>query len=140
DWRSSRHTSSSRSTTRGSTCWSIPVRSSTRWSSSGTVPPRRNWACPTCASPAAALPALSPPPLLPLDPQRFPAVGVARRAGGRGGVVPAVLNAANEVCVDAFLRGACRFDQITELVGEAVEAAPAVSEPSLQDVLDADAW
>jgi len=54
--------------------------------------------------------------------------------------VPAVLNAANEVCVDAFLRGACRFDQITALVGEAVEAAPAVSEPSLQDVLEADDW
>ena len=55
-------------------------------------------------------------------------------------MVPAVLNAANEVCVDAFLHGTCRFDQITGLVGEAVEAAPAVSEPSLQDVLDADAW
>ena len=65
---------------------------------------------------------------------------MARRAGERGGVVPAVLNAANEVCVDAFLRGACRFDQITTLVGEAVEAAPAVSDPSVEDVLDADRW
>jgi 1-deoxy-D-xylulose-5-phosphate reductoisomerase len=91
-------------------------------------------------APAADLPAVSPLQFLPLDPRRFPAVGVARRAGERGGVVPAVLNAANEVCVDAFLRGACRFDQITGLVGEAVEAAPAVSEPSLQDVLDADDW
>jgi 1-deoxy-D-xylulose-5-phosphate reductoisomerase len=91
-------------------------------------------------APAADLAALSPLRLLPLDPRRFPAVGVARRAGERGGVVPAVLNAANEVCVDAFLRGACRFDQITTLVGEAVEAAPAVSEPSLEDVLDADRW
>jgi 1-deoxy-D-xylulose-5-phosphate reductoisomerase len=54
--------------------------------------------------------------------------------------VPAVLNAANEVCVDAFLRGACRFDQITTLVGEAVEAAPVVPEPSLEDVLEADGW
>jgi 1-deoxy-D-xylulose-5-phosphate reductoisomerase len=91
-------------------------------------------------APAADLPALSPLHLLPLDPRRFPAVGVARRAGERGGVVPAVLNAANEVCVDAFLRGACRFDQITTLVGEAVEAAPAVSDPSVEDVLDADRW
>jgi len=55
-------------------------------------------------------------------------------------VVPAVLNAANEVCVDAFLRGACRFDQITALVGEAVEAAPLVAAPSLEDVLAADSW
>jgi 1-deoxy-D-xylulose-5-phosphate reductoisomerase len=91
-------------------------------------------------APAADLPAVSPLQLLPLDPLRFPAVGVARRAGERGGVVPAVLNAANEVCVEAFLRGACRFDQITALVGEAVEAAPLISAPSLEDVLAADAW
>jgi 1-deoxy-D-xylulose-5-phosphate reductoisomerase len=91
-------------------------------------------------APPADLPAVSPLQFLPLDPRRFPAVGVSRRAGERGGVVPAVLNAANEVCVDAFLRDACRFDQITALVGEAVEAAPVVSEPSLEDVLEADGW
>jgi 1-deoxy-D-xylulose-5-phosphate reductoisomerase len=91
-------------------------------------------------APAADLPAVSPLLLLPLDPLRFPAVGLARRAGERGGVAPAVLNAANEVCVDAFLHGACRFDQITDLVGEAVEAATAVEGPSLDDVLAADAW
>jgi 1-deoxy-D-xylulose-5-phosphate reductoisomerase len=91
-------------------------------------------------APHADLVALSPLRLLPLDPRRFPAVGVARRAGERGGVVPAVLNAANEVGVDAFLHGACRFDQITSLVAEAVEAAPQVAEPSLEDVLDADGW
>jgi 1-deoxy-D-xylulose-5-phosphate reductoisomerase len=91
-------------------------------------------------APPADLAEVSPLQLLPVDPRRFPAVGLARRAGERGGVVPAVLNAANEVCVDAFLRGDCRFDQITELVAEAVEAAPAVPEPSLDDVLDADRW
>jgi 1-deoxy-D-xylulose-5-phosphate reductoisomerase len=91
-------------------------------------------------APAADLPAVSPLHFLPVDPRRFPALGLARRAGERGGVVPAVLNAANEVCVDAFLRGACRFDQITALVGEAVEAAPLIPDPSLDDVLDADGW
>jgi 1-deoxy-D-xylulose-5-phosphate reductoisomerase len=91
-------------------------------------------------APPADLPAVSPLELQPLDPRRFPAVGLARRAGERGGVAPAVLNAANEVCVDAFLHGACRFDQITELVADAVEAAPAVTRPSLGDVLEADAW
>ncbi len=91
-------------------------------------------------APAADLPAVSPLQFLPLDRRRFPAPGLARRAGERGGVVPAVLNAANEVLVDAFLRGACRFDQITALVGEAVEAAPDGSAPSLDDVLGADAW
>ncbi|MGA8014352.1 MAG: 1-deoxy-D-xylulose-5-phosphate reductoisomerase, partial [Candidatus Dormiibacterota bacterium] len=91
-------------------------------------------------APPVDLAAASPLHLLPLDPRRYPAVGVARQAGERGGVVPAVLNAANEVLVDAFLRGACRFDQITTLVGDAVEAAPAVPQPSLDDVLAADAW
>ncbi|MGD1034728.1 MAG: 1-deoxy-D-xylulose-5-phosphate reductoisomerase [Candidatus Dormibacteria bacterium] len=94
---------------------------------------------PGVAAPAD-LAALSPLAFRPVDPLRFPALGVARRAGERGGVVPAILNAANEVCVGAFLRGACRFDQITDLVGEAVEAAPAVTAPSLEDVLEADAW
>jgi 1-deoxy-D-xylulose-5-phosphate reductoisomerase len=91
-------------------------------------------------APPADLPAVSPLEFLEVDPRRFPALGLARRAGERGGVAPAVLNAANEVCVDAFLRGACRFDQITELVGEALEASPVVSEPSLEDVLAADGW
>lgn len=91
-------------------------------------------------APPAELAAVSPLELRPVDPDRFPALGVARRAGMRAGVVPAVLNAANEVCVDAFLRGECRFDQITELVAAAVEAAPSVIEPSLDDVLDADRW
>ena len=91
-------------------------------------------------APAADLPASSPLEFLPMDPLRFPAVGLARQAGEQGGVAPAVLNAANEVCVDAFLKGACRFDQITDLVGDAVEAAPVVSGPSLDDVLSADAW
>jgi len=94
---------------------------------------------PGVAAPAD-LAAVSPLAFRPVDPLRFPALGVARRAGERGGVVPAILNAANEVCVAAFLRGACRFDQITELVGEAVEAAPAVVGPSLEDVLHADGW
>ncbi len=91
-------------------------------------------------APPADLPALSPLEFLPLDHRRFPAVALAREAGMRGGVVPAVLNAANEVCVAAFLGGACRFDQITELVAEAVELAPGVDAPSLDDVLQADRW
>ena len=58
-------------------------------------------------APPPDLPAVSPLHLEPADPVRFPAVPLARRAGELGGVVPAVLNAANEVCVDAFLHGGC---------------------------------
>jgi 1-deoxy-D-xylulose-5-phosphate reductoisomerase len=78
--------------------------------------------------------------LLPVDPQRFPAVGLARRAGERGGLAPCVLNAANEVAVAAFLDGRCRFDEIVPLVAATVDAAPSDSATSLDAILEADAW
>ncbi|MGH7686151.1 MAG: 1-deoxy-D-xylulose-5-phosphate reductoisomerase [Candidatus Dormibacteria bacterium] len=75
-----------------------------------------------------------------VDAERFPAVPLARRAGEAGGVTPCVLNAANEVAVAAFLEGGCRYDEIVSLVSETVDAAPSVTAPSLDDVLEADAW
>jgi 1-deoxy-D-xylulose-5-phosphate reductoisomerase len=78
--------------------------------------------------------------ILPVDRERFPAVGLARKAGERGGVAPCVLNAANEVAVAGFLAGECRFDEIVPIVATTVEAAPTVSEPTLDAILDADAW
>jgi 1-deoxy-D-xylulose-5-phosphate reductoisomerase len=42
--------------------------------------------------------------------------------------------------VEAFLRGACRFDEIMPLVAETVEAADAVTSPSLEDIVAADRW
>ena len=75
-----------------------------------------------------------------VDPVRFPAVGLARRAGEAGGVAPCVLNAANEVAVAAFLGGECRYDEIVPLLADAVGAAPAAHAPSLDEVLAADAW
>ena len=81
----------------------------------------------------------APIALHPVDLERFPAVAVARRAGERGGVAPAALNAANEVAVAAFLDGRCRFDEIVPLVARAVDAAPDVGDPTLDDVVAADA-
>jgi 1-deoxy-D-xylulose-5-phosphate reductoisomerase len=75
-----------------------------------------------------------------VDAARFPAVGLARRAGERGGVAPAALNAANEVAVAAFLAHRIGYDAIVPLVAETVDAAPSVDTPSLDDVLDTDAW
>lgn len=75
-----------------------------------------------------------------VDPERFPAVALARRAGEAGGLAPCVLNAANEVAVAAFLEGSCRYDEIVPLVAGAVEALPSVATATLDDVLDADAW
>src|SRR5207249_3363033 len=50
------------------------------------------------------------------DGERFPALNLARRAGETGGTLPAVLNAANEVAVEAFCAGAIGFEQITRTV------------------------
>ncbi len=72
------------------------------------------------------------------DPEAFPALGLAREAVRRGGTAPAVLNAADEVAVAAFLREEISFLAITELVAEAVSrlATPA---DTLPDILEADA-
>lgn len=57
------------------------------------------------------------------DGERFRALGLARQALERGGMAPAVLNAANEVAVEAFLAGGLKFLQIAQLVAETLELA-----------------
>jgi 1-deoxy-D-xylulose-5-phosphate reductoisomerase len=74
------------------------------------------------------------------DQERFPALKLARRAGEVGGTLPAVLNAANEVAVDAFVKGKINFPQITETVRRVMEAHKVVSHPTLEKILEADAW
>ena len=78
----------------------------------------------------------------PLDDEAFPAVALARLAGERGGTAPAVYNAANEVCVDAFLAGRLSFTDIVDVVGAVLtsEDVPWMQDPTLDDVLSADAW
>jgi len=79
----------------------------------------------------------------PLDDDAFPAVRLAREAGTRGGTHPAVYNAANEVCVDAFHEGRIPFTGIVDTIAEVMAAHHGVrSEGSLtiEDVLAADAW
>lgn len=74
------------------------------------------------------------------DEDRFPALGLARRAGQVGGTLPAVLNAANEVAVAAFCQRQIRFDQISETVAATMAQHQVVEHPSLQQILAADAW
>jgi len=83
----------------------------------------------------------------PVDHEAFPALGIARRAGEAGGTAPAVLNAANEVCVGAFLAGRIPFlsivDSVERVLGEHLEsgaAAASGNELTLDDVLAADVW
>ena len=74
------------------------------------------------------------------DPDRFPALDLARQAGNTGGTMPAVLNAANEVAVEAFCGGKLPFDQIGEVVRRTMSAHRVVEAPSLEEVMAADAW
>lgn len=73
------------------------------------------------------------------DERAFPCLALARAAGRAGGTAPAVLNAANEVAVGAFLEGRLGFMGIPRAVEEALDALPATPADSLDAVLDADA-
>jgi 1-deoxy-D-xylulose-5-phosphate reductoisomerase len=70
----------------------------------------------------------------------FPALDLARWAGETGGTLPAVLNAANEVAVAAFLEGRCRFPEIWGMVSRVMEAHLPVNRPDLGELLEADLW
>jgi 1-deoxy-D-xylulose-5-phosphate reductoisomerase len=79
----------------------------------------------------------------PLDDEAFPAVRLAREAGARGGTAPAVYNAANEVCVQAFLDGEMRFTDIVPTVERVLAAHDVPSnltDLTVDDVLAADSW
>jgi 1-deoxy-D-xylulose-5-phosphate reductoisomerase len=74
------------------------------------------------------------------DPDRFPSLQLARRAGEAGGTLPAVLNAANEMAVDAFCNGKISFPQISEMVARAMDRHQPIAHPTLEEILAADAW
>ncbi len=70
----------------------------------------------------------------------FPALNLARRAGEAGGTLPAVMNAANEVAVAAFLNNQIRFPQIWQTVGKVMDRHSSVAHPDLDAILAADKW
>ena len=72
--------------------------------------------------------------------QDFPALDLARHAGEVGGTLPAVLNAANEVAVDAFLNGRLSFPAIWQSVERTMSRHQTVEHPSLDQIIEADAW
>ena len=74
------------------------------------------------------------------DLERFPAIELARQAGEIGGTLPAVLNAANEIAVEAFVNRKINFPQITETVRRTMAAHKTVAHPKLEQILEADAW
>jgi 1-deoxy-D-xylulose-5-phosphate reductoisomerase len=82
---------------------------------------------------------------LPLDRETFPAVDLARRAGRFARTAPAVFNAANEVCVEAFVAGNLSFLEIVDTVETVVDEhvadpAAAAAVLSVDGVRSADGW
>ncbi|GAA3006728.1 1-deoxy-D-xylulose-5-phosphate reductoisomerase [Streptomyces lactacystinicus] len=83
----------------------------------------------------------------PLDDEAFPAVELAREVGALGATFPAVFNAANEECVEAFLKGRLAFTGIVDTVAKVVAehgqrdgAAAAGTSLTVEDVLHAEDW
>jgi 1-deoxy-D-xylulose-5-phosphate reductoisomerase len=79
----------------------------------------------------------------PLDNDAFPAVRLAAAAGRAGGTAPAVFNAANEVCVEAFLARRLAFTDIVDTIDAVMQRHDVPSKEqtlTIDDVLDADAW
>jgi len=72
------------------------------------------------------------------DAERYPALAIAANAFTIGGTIPAVMNAANEVAVQAFLDGHIAFVQITEIVKATVDAASHEDVVSIEQLLEVD--
>jgi 1-deoxy-D-xylulose-5-phosphate reductoisomerase len=74
------------------------------------------------------------------DLDKFPCLKLALEAGRTGGTNPSVLCAADEVAVDLFLSGAIRFTDIARLVEQVLAEHQTIAQPTLEDILTADAW
>jgi 1-deoxy-D-xylulose-5-phosphate reductoisomerase len=74
------------------------------------------------------------------DLERFPCLGLAYRALGEGESMPAVMNAANEIAVEAFLDGRISYLQIAQLIEKTMDAHQAHRLNSIEEVLEADHW
>ena len=74
------------------------------------------------------------------DTKQYPCLNLALEAGRRGGSSPAVLAAADEIAVQHFLAGHIRFTDIARIVSDALNANDQISNPSLDEILQADAW
>ena len=74
------------------------------------------------------------------DMEKFPALRLGYRAASAGGTLPAVMNAANESAVQAFLDRKIRFTEIASLVEKVMDKHQGLNNPSLEDITAADTW
>lgn len=95
------------------------------------------WPAPKLAS--LSLAEAGPLEFFPPDAKRFPCLRLAYDAVRRGGVIPAVLNAANEVAVEEFLDGKIRYVDIPRIIEKTMDKTPDMRTPSLGTMMEADA-
>ena len=74
------------------------------------------------------------------DFEKFPLLKLAFEIGKEGGTYPAVYNSANEIAVEAFLNNALEFNMIPDIVINAVDKHKSISQPNLDEILEADRW
>ena len=74
------------------------------------------------------------------DVEKFPNLKLAYEAGKVGETMPAVLNAANEIAVEAFLEESIRFTDISHVIEEVISRHHIEVSPTLGEILDADLW
>jgi len=72
------------------------------------------------------------------DLARFPSLKLGRQAASTGGSAPIILNATNELAVEAFLGGSLRFDQIPDIIDAALQQLPVTGIDSLEELLEED--
>jgi 1-deoxy-D-xylulose-5-phosphate reductoisomerase len=72
------------------------------------------------------------------DCEKFPCLDIARKALRAGGTVPCIMNAANEIAVQAFLNGKLKYSGIYALIAETIETTDSISNPSLDDYVKTD--
>jgi 1-deoxy-D-xylulose-5-phosphate reductoisomerase len=76
----------------------------------------------------------------PPDLEKFRTIALAYEAVLKGGTMPAVMNAANEIAVELFLRGSIHFGQITEVIEQTMKHHSVMKDTNLEDLLASDAW
>ena len=74
------------------------------------------------------------------DYAKFPCLGLAYKAAKKLGTAPCVLNAANEISVDEFLKGRISFSSIPDVIEKVLSRHRGTEKPALRDILEADAW
>ena len=73
-----------------------------------------------------------------VDHETFPAIMLAKKAAKEKGVMCSIFNGANEAAVQMFLDGKCSFNDIVRLIEKAMNDAPVIQSPSLEDIFEAD--